>query len=289
MKRLAFIVSALAVQGLSPSAGAASCPDGALHKGASPPDGGRIWCEDSSAALHGPMTAWHDSGELKVRGRYDSGKKSGKWLYFFEDGLPRASGQFLRGRMEGLWTWWFSNGRSSEEGELLEGLEEGPWVFWHRNGRVSESGVMREGFREGWWRQWTNDGLLGRMAQYEQGVEVEQRQEDSSRYRGFGGLYSCWGYGCGSWYRHCYAGWCDPYWDPYYRGYGGSYYGGYPVYRGHDPRRSSPPGPGIPPSGLKPAKRSRKSYGPPPLPQREHSPARKLIDPSPEAARRRRP
>src|SRR5262245_13486510 len=71
--------------------GAKPCPDGALLKGALPPLGNAVWCEQGGQ-VHGTRTSFHMNGE--------------RW----------RSERFYRGRLDGHFAVWHQNGVVAEEG-----------------------------------------------------------------------------------------------------------------------------------------------------------------------------
>lgn len=209
------------------------CPDGALLHGAAPPAGTRVWCA-RDAERHGPMLAWHNNGELKVRGQYRDGQKTGLWAYWHQNGRRRAEGEHVAGRPHGPWSWWFDNARLAETGGFRGGFENGEWMAWHDNGRIRESGNWVDGARQGWWSEWDESGRKLRDLRYEDDELIDTLSGSDRRARSSdcvveaGELYcrrgpSLWlGFGA------------TPFWDPYWNSYWGSGSGFvYPSYGRH--------------------------------------------------------
>jgi len=78
------------------------CPDGAELKGAAPPRGNAVSCEQGGQ-VHGTKTTFHPNGQRARSERY------------------------YRGRLEGHFTVWHDNGAVAEEGRFHNGLLEGHW------------------------------------------------------------------------------------------------------------------------------------------------------------------
>src|SRR5262245_40310103 len=85
------------------------CPDGAELKGALPPRGNAVWCQQGGQ-VHGTKTTVHMNGR------------------------SRRSERFCRGRLEGYFAVWHENGVIAEEGRFHNGLLEGQWTRHHVNG-----------------------------------------------------------------------------------------------------------------------------------------------------------
>ncbi len=74
----------------------------------------------------GHWTRWHDTGELKMKGFYDSkGNKSGYWKYWYSSRVLDYEGEYLNDKKNNEWKWYFENGQISsreiyKKGELVE-------------------------------------------------------------------------------------------------------------------------------------------------------------------------
>ena len=66
------------------------CPAGAEIVGDPPPKGTVQWCQkrdpDGLPVFHGPWLNWNANGALVEVGRYESGKKHGRWQYLSKSG-----------------------------------------------------------------------------------------------------------------------------------------------------------------------------------------------------------
>ncbi len=89
---------------------------------------------------NGPWLSWHDTGELKTNGLYDSkGKKSGYWKHWYSSGVMDCEGEYVKDKKNNEWNWYFKNGQISSreiyrKGELLK------FEYWDEKGnRVDEA------------------------------------------------------------------------------------------------------------------------------------------------------
>lgn len=136
------------------------CPAKTRVAGAAPPEGFRVWCENSDGVEHGPMKSWFESGEVKATGSYRLGRMHGTWIARHENGNKRSEGMYHDGRMTGTWQTWFStgqrksqveydgsrahliawdeNGTRRREGDYVDGREVLPFKEWDENGEPLE-------------------------------------------------------------------------------------------------------------------------------------------------------
>ncbi len=95
-------------------------------------------------SLHGPYTAWNESGHKSEEGFYDLGIKKGHWKeYHLESGVLIAEGNMENGMKEGKWKHYFFNGApwrdvdyqkgilQSEESEKCRSMK-GEWQLDHK-------------------------------------------------------------------------------------------------------------------------------------------------------------
>ena len=123
-------------------------------RGRAPPEGHAVWCEYGPDA-YGRYLGWYPNGNPKMmgalegEGEWGAGvEPDGAWLFWHEDGVPRATGQFGvdtgGAHAEGAWTFWWPAGSLRAQGEFMRfpGLgmagfpspPKGSWVFVGRSG-----------------------------------------------------------------------------------------------------------------------------------------------------------
>lgn len=88
-----------------------TCPTDTIRRGYAPPLSTQLWCERADRTLHGPWITWYDSGQMKTRGGYDRGQKTG------------------------LWERWHETGRIAERGRYQQGQPVGPQKRWNQHGQ----------------------------------------------------------------------------------------------------------------------------------------------------------
>lgn len=95
-----------------------------------------------------------------------SGLEEGLWTYYYPNGQRREEGRYEAGRRVGRWREWHSNGAPRAEGErhwlASSGASprDGLWVLWYEEGSTEGRGVYRAGLREGHWDYFRHDGSL---------------------------------------------------------------------------------------------------------------------------------
>lgn len=85
---------------------AAPCPDGAVLRGAPPPDGRDVWCALPDGTRHGPHTAWWPNGRQHFQRNYAHGRLDGPWQKWRPDGRRWAAGAYREGVRTGRWVEW---------------------------------------------------------------------------------------------------------------------------------------------------------------------------------------
>lgn len=84
---------------------------------------------------HGGYTKLHSSGQNIVEGRYDHGKKDGRWVYRAVGGGEILKEEhYAKGLKEGLWTEWNAKGIKSFEGRFQNDRPVGTHRTWHLEG-----------------------------------------------------------------------------------------------------------------------------------------------------------
>ncbi|HET6243267.1 MAG: hypothetical protein H0V01_01755 [Bacteroidetes bacterium] len=84
-------------------------------------------------ALH---KTFYKNGQLRIQGNMLNGKREGKWVSFYEDGMPWSETWFDKGRKHGSTTTWNSDGKKYYEGHFENNKESGKWTYWDENGSV---------------------------------------------------------------------------------------------------------------------------------------------------------
>lgn len=130
------------------------------------------------------------SGEMKLPlGMMKDGKKTGKWMVWYNDGTKKQEGTFNDdGRRDGLWTYWDkSNGKeykgkvevSFEDGGVIGAMiYDGGGFEWYPNNEIKSYNSYKNG---------TLDGLITRW--YDNG---QKETEYTLKNRNYDGLFTRW-------------------------------------------------------------------------------------------------
>lgn len=133
-------------------------------------------------AEEGPWSLWYRDGQLRARGAFEDGLRTGVWETFYPSGgqgggiqsrgerLPlRAEGRSPR---HGPWSFWHPNGRLLRRGRFERGLEEGLFEEWHPNGQAKSRLHYRAGLLEGPAEEWFDDGSPRARGAYAAGLRT---------------------------------------------------------------------------------------------------------------------
>lgn len=79
---------------------------------------------------------YYDSGQVKMEGGLENGKREGLWKAYFPDGRPQSIGYFKDGLRTGQATVYQENGNLLQEGFYQEGKHCGKWKFYDEQGNL---------------------------------------------------------------------------------------------------------------------------------------------------------
>lgn len=95
---------------------------------------------------------YYPDGELKAKGRYETGYKVGPWVYYYKNGEIEQKGKYdPKGRPDGLWNWFYENGQLLKEETYRNGQENGWSIEYSDSGYVMTKGEYIDGKEEGEW------------------------------------------------------------------------------------------------------------------------------------------
>ena len=94
------------------------------------------------AMQHGPISAWHDNGQLKMKGQYLHNHRAGQFTWWHQNGQRSLTGAYDGGLKTGLWTWWHPNGMKRIQGSYQADMESGNWTWWDEEGHLVSSESM---------------------------------------------------------------------------------------------------------------------------------------------------
>ena len=94
------------------------------------------------AIQHGPASAWHDNGQLKMKGQYLYNHREGRFTWWHQNGQRSLAGAYDGGGKTGLWTWWHPNGMKRIQGNYQDDSESGSWTWWDEEGNLVSTESM---------------------------------------------------------------------------------------------------------------------------------------------------
>lgn len=142
----------------------------------------------------GPSVRRHPNGKTRWQGEYRSGKRHGRWVFYYPTGLKRSEGTYEQGLKHGTWTFyharggvskvgeyshgakhgrragWYAGGKSRFEGRFERDRKTGQWAYYWSSGTMRAQGSYVEGRKHGYWSYWTRQGVRVRPDRlYERG------------------------------------------------------------------------------------------------------------------------
>ncbi len=168
---------------------------------------------DGSMVNHGPYTEWHPKEPSQLvaqkfcEGRYEDGKKTGEWTFYFDDGKKAKSGTYREGLPDGTWTYWQPDGEEdhpSRQEQYQLGQKHGAWTYWndagqkvreenwehdvldgkqtrwHANGQLALEAFYKNGRRDGTWITYDEQGRKTREVVFRDGNPVRAPGDGSS-------------------------------------------------------------------------------------------------------------
>lgn len=77
---------------------------------------------------------------------------------FYEDATLRYTGEFADDKRSGHWVYWYENGVKWSDGYFKNDLRDGFGTTWHKNGQINYEGAYTDGVRSGIWKFYDTDG-----------------------------------------------------------------------------------------------------------------------------------
>ena len=109
----------------------------------------------------GHWEQFDSDGSLIMNIEYKDGTAIGGYTENWPNGNKKAEGRYLSdgsGKKTGIWTLWSDNGKKIEEGSYTDGEKHGVWTKWYHNGQKQEEGAFKNGVEVGVWEYWEIDG-----------------------------------------------------------------------------------------------------------------------------------
>lgn len=94
---------------------------------------------------HGPSRGWYANGQKQHEGRFNHGKKVGRFTHWFSNGQAALVAEYRQDEPHGAWVWWHDNGQKKVLGSYEEGKPIGDWRWWDTSGRLTRHESMEDG------------------------------------------------------------------------------------------------------------------------------------------------
>ncbi|MDG1174662.1 MAG: TonB family protein [Flavobacteriales bacterium] len=126
-------------------------------------------------------------GQLQMTGNYSDKKykkKTGNFIYYFENGQKEMEGKYTKNKAVGEWTWWYDNGNLSQEGQYdAKGKRTGHWKDYYEEGGLNNEGDFVNDMGSGAWKFYFESGELSAKEMYEKGelIDFKFYNEDGSK------------------------------------------------------------------------------------------------------------
>jgi antitoxin component YwqK of YwqJK toxin-antitoxin module len=145
--------------------------------------GGLLYAPNKEKPFTGSVFDLFDNGQYKLKGRYRSGLKHGKWTWwnyngekrkeviwqngkeistkeweYFKNGLKSNERKYKDGEKDGKWIKWYANGQKESEENYKVGVIDDEWIEWYENGQKKIEKKYKNGEPNGDWTEWNIDG-----------------------------------------------------------------------------------------------------------------------------------
>ncbi len=98
-------------------------------------------------------------------GYYKTGKKNGKWVYFYPDKKIEQKGEYIAGIPEKKWIWYYQNGNIKREEFFVNGKLEGEYVEYNIKSDIILKGEYFDDAKQGEW--YYNVGNITKKGSYD--------------------------------------------------------------------------------------------------------------------------
>lgn len=76
--------------------------------------------------FHGPMISFYASGRVEAIGQAEDGFRTGKWVFYDEQGIKTGETEFLKGDFHGRRVFFNPDGTLKSEENWVKGMRQGP-------------------------------------------------------------------------------------------------------------------------------------------------------------------
>ena len=106
----------------------------------------------------GPMTTWHQNGEVSSEGQLINGNRNGEFNWYYDSGEKKERSFFDADKRIATTTQWYENGNKRAEANYKKGQISGKLKFWYEDGQKKEEINFNQGLRDGLAYYWYPNG-----------------------------------------------------------------------------------------------------------------------------------
>ncbi len=130
----------------------------------------------------GHYAKFYPNGNVVEQGVMDrEEKKTGRWIFGYENGNPKEEAEYLSGRLHGLKRTWFEENLPESEENYKNNFLDGRVVYWQREPhQITSEGSYLAGDRHGVFKVY-HDGILWREAIWFENREVGNKIYDNGK------------------------------------------------------------------------------------------------------------
>lgn len=131
--------------------------------------------KDQDSKIHdGYFSYFHPNRSLDAIGEYVNDKKSGLWLHYYPNGMPKDSINYVDGNIVGTSLSWHENGYL-EDSSIINPDGKGLTITWFDNGNVASAGFIVNNTKpDGIWKYYHKNGQISSREIYKNGILIDK-------------------------------------------------------------------------------------------------------------------
>lgn len=103
---------------------------------------------------------YHPNGKEKTEVKFIiSGKKSGKFREWYDNGVLMTDGTYKCDKKDEVWTVRYENGNIMETGLYMNNIKRNEWKYYYETGLLKEVGRYETGKKNGFWKEYSEDNV----------------------------------------------------------------------------------------------------------------------------------
>lgn len=122
---------------------------------------------------------YDDKGVLISRETFVMGKKQGKVIVYFPDGVVSEEHNYKMDVQDGTFKQYYDKTRVKGEGTYVMGKLEGKNAYYYPNGIAAASGFYKGGFKNGPWIYKDKEGKITEKELYKNGKLADKKETDA--------------------------------------------------------------------------------------------------------------